>query len=214
MISIAIIDYGLGNVRSVANALQNQGGNPFLSRNFGEIMEADGVVLPGVGSFPQGISQLNKYGLIEAIRTYVNSGKPLLGICLGMQMLFSFGEEFEYTSGMNLIEGSVTTMASDILNGRLPHIGWNTLCCNSISGWDKTILHDIEDNKEMYFVHSYIASPSDEKHILATTIYKNIEFCSVVHNKNIYGCQFHPEKSGPIGLKVINNFIKISKGEI
>jgi glutamine amidotransferase len=214
MSSVAIIDYGLGNVRSVANAILSQGADPYLTKDHQEILNADGLILPGVGAFPHGMSQLNKYGLTKIIDLYVSTGKPLLGICLGMQMLLSKGEEFQLTNGLGLIEGVVTSMASNkYLTGRLPHVGWSKLSLPMVDHWDRTILDKIKNFEEMYFVHSYMAVPTEQKHILATTQYQGIEFCSVIKKDNIYGCQFHPEKSGPEGLKIISNFIKITEGE-
>jgi glutamine amidotransferase len=212
MISIAIIDYGLGNVRSVSNALLNQGNSPTLTNNPDEIMSADGVVLPGVGSFPHGISQLKKYGLIEVIKSYAYTGKPFLGICLGMQLLFTKGEEFGLHEGLDIINGEVVSLTSEgSLTGRLPHIGWNSIQNASRNSWEMTILDKLYNEDEMYFVHSYIAKPHDDMNILATTFYQGVNFCSVVKKGNIYGCQFHPEKSGKKGLHILNNFIKLSE---
>jgi glutamine amidotransferase len=208
---IAIINYDIGNVQSILNAFEKQGVNAILTREKNEILDADGVILPGVGAFSFGMGNLKKYNLINTINEYVKTNKPFMGICLGMQMLFEESEEFGKTLGLGLISGEVIKLP--IQNSKfekLPHVSWNELSQKNI-GWDQTILNEIEENSDMYFVHSFIAIPKDDRHILSTTEYSGYEFCSSVKKDNIYGCQFHPEKSGKIGLKIINNFIKITK---
>jgi imidazole glycerol-phosphate synthase subunit HisH len=208
---IAIIDYGIGNVRSILNAFESQGISASLTRDNNEIIDADGVILPGVGAFSHGMINLEKYNLIKTINEYVKTNKPFMGICLGMQMLFDESEEFGSTLGLGLISGKVVKLPIKNSNfEKLPHVSWNEISSKKIS-WDRTILDEIEENSDVYFVHSFGAIPKDEYNILSTTEYSSYEFCSSVKKDNIYGCQFHPEKSGEIGLKIIDNFLNICK---
>jgi glutamine amidotransferase len=208
---IAVVDYDIGNVKSILSAFENQGADVFLTRNKQEILKADGLILPGVGAFSHGMISLESFGLVEVLKKYVLSGKPIMGICLGMQMLFDGSNEFGETKGLGLISGKVVKLpVNDILNEKLPHISWNELNSNDLC-WNGTILDDIEKDSDMYFVHSFVVQPEDINNVLSTTLYSNYNFCSSVKKGNIYGCQFHPEKSGEMGLKIINNFIRICK---
>jgi len=211
---IVIIDYGIGNVRSILNAFKKNGVDIILSNKEEDIMSADGVILPGVGAFAHGMENLNKYNLANIIKKYTDTNKPFMGICLGMQMLLDESEEFGITKGLGLISGKVIklpTQNSDY--AKLPHVSWNEIKEKKVK-WENTILNDIDQQSDMYFVHSFIDSLDDENEILSTSEYFDYEFCSSVKKGNIYGCQFHPEKSGETGLKVIENFIKIVKGEL
>jgi imidazole glycerol-phosphate synthase subunit HisH len=206
---IAVIDYGIGNVRSMLSAFENQGAHVILTRNKEEILESDGVILPGVGAFSHGMESLNKYSLVEVIKDYIETNKPFMGICLGMQMLFDESEEFGKTVGLGLISGSVIRLpTADTKNEKLPHVSWNELNFKS-SKWSGTILDGIKEGSDMYFVHSFVAKPDNVDNILSITEYSGYKFCSSVKKGNVYGCQFHPEKSGKIGLKIINNFIRM-----
>jgi glutamine amidotransferase len=203
---IAVIDYGIGNVRSILNAFENQGADVFLTNNEDAILISDGLVLPGVGAFSHGMSNLEHYGLVDVIKKYAASGKPFMGICLGMQLLFEESEEFGLVSGLSLIPGKVVKLPTK--DDKLPHVNWNALNIKNIQ-WADTLLEGIEEGSDMYFVHSFVAQPKDSDNTLSVTEYSGHNFCSSVKKGNIYGCQFHPEKSGKIGLKIIKNFIRM-----
>ena len=208
---IVLVDYGIGNVKSILNAFENQGVKTFLSRDRNVILEADGLILPGVGAFSHGMNNLNKYDLVAIIKEYVKTRKPLLGICLGMQMLLEESEEFGNTKGIGLIKGKVIKLPIEKSKKiKLPHISWNAIQTKNIE-WENTILNGVESNSDMYFVHTFVAKPENEDEILSKTNYYNVEFCSSLKKDNIYGCQFHPEKSATQGLSIIKNFINLCK---
>lgn len=206
---IVIIDYGIGNVKSIINSLERHGERAILSRDKKIILNADGLILPGVGAFSQGMKNLVKYKLVDIIKEYVKTKKPLLGICLGMQLLLEESEEFGKHEGLGLIKGKVIKLPVKESNHiKLPHISWNEIIPKNIS-WNKSILENVEVGSDMYFVHRYTTNLENENEILSTTKYHDVEFTSSLKKDNIYGCQFHPEKSGEMGLSIIKNFIKI-----
>lgn len=209
-LKIVVIDYGIGNVKSIVNALERVGVSPVLSNEKEVILNADGVILPGVGAFSQGMKNLNKYNLVATIHEYAKTNKPLLGICLGMQLLFEGSAEFGDTTGLGLVKGKVVKLAVNGKLTKLPHISWNEITPKEIS-WNNTILNEIKNKTDMYFVHTYVAEPLDSKVILSTTEYEDVAFCSSIKHNNIYGCQYHPEKSSVNGLRIIENFINICK---
>lgn len=207
MTAIAIVDYGIGNIKSLHNALQQFTDDVFMADNVDKLIKADGVVLPGVGAFGHAMSKLKSYRMDRALVDYADTQKPLLGICLGMQLLFSSSHEFGHTNGLNLIAGEVkklNTHSSEKV--KLPHIAWNELEYDDANNHNP-LLSGIEGNNSMYFVHSYHAVPENKGAVSTTTNYADINFCSTVRHNNIYGCQYHPEKSGINGLKIINNFV-------
>lgn len=211
---IVIVDYDVGNVRSMINAFKKIGIEPILSNKEDDIISADGVILPGVGAFAHGMENLNKYNLVNIIKKYTDSNKPFIGICLGMQMLLDESEEFSKTKGLGLISGKVIKLPTQNSNyEKLPHVSWNEIK-EKKTKWNHTILNNVEQQSDVYFVHSFIASLDNENEILSTTEYSDYEFCSSIKKDNIYGCQFHPEKSGEIGLKIIKNFVNICKENI
>jgi len=191
-----IIDYGLCNLRSVFNALKHLGIDSTVSHHPEDLKSADMAILPGVGAFEDGMIGLRRHGLVEAIGDYVQMGKPLLGICLGMQLLMDKSYEFGEHEGLKLISGEVVRFDQkdhdhDI---KIPHIGWNGLL-QAGQEWDRTILKGLNERDEMYFVHSYYVSPRDRSRVLAETEYGQRRFCSIISKGLVYGCQFHPEKS-------------------
>lgn len=204
---ILIIDYGLGNLNSVARGVSAAGGKVLISQSPKDLENLEKVILPGVGSFPAGMEGLRKRDLIIPLIKYAKSGKKLLGLCLGMQLLYKKGEEFGDHSGLGLIDGTVKLIKPVQKNIKIPHISWNALLKpKEINNWKGTILEDIIPGENVYFVHSFASNIS--KNTLAQTEYGGKLFCSVVYKGNIGGTQFHPEKSGEVGQKILKNFIE------
>ena len=195
---IAIIDYGAGNIFSVKNALDYLGLESRLVSDIDSVKSADAVILPGVGAFPAAMKKLEATGLVDTIKAEAEK-KPFLGICLGMQLIFEKGYEFEETDGLGLIGGSVIKMEEPDLI--IPHMGWNKL--EKLN--DCPLLENVGDNEYVYFVHSYKAQ-CDDKNIAAYSEYGGRVPALVYNGKYVYGAQFHPEKSGETGLKVLKNF--------
>jgi glutamine amidotransferase len=197
---IGIIDYGIGNIASVSNALHYLGHKADLVSDPEKIFEYERLVLPGVGSFRAGMQAMQSTGHAEAIKDYVESGKPLLGICLGMQLLFERGEEHGFSDGLGLIPGEVVKL-SPAAPLKLPHVGWNSL----IDVKPHPLMSGVKPNIDVYFVHSYHCVPQESQHIIASCDFGGL-FVSAVANKNVSGMQFHPEKSQPIGMRILDNF--------
>lgn len=207
---IAIIDYGVGNLYSLVKVFKHLGANASITENSDEILSSDAVVLPGVGAFKSGMEGLKIRGLIKTVRDYAKTGKPMLGICLGAQLMLGKGYEFGESAGLNIIKGKVVKFPK--LREKVPHIGWNEIFktrSEKPESWEETILDSVKENSDVYFVHSYILKPDRKEDILSLAKYGNYEFCSAIRKDNIYGCQFHPEKSGKVGLKIIENFINL-----
>jgi glutamine amidotransferase len=207
-VKIIVVDYGIGNVQSIFNALsQFKDVDIFLSNNQSEILNADGLILPGVGAFKKAMEELDKRNLPNILNEYILQNKPFFGICLGMQLLFESSEEFGYTEGLGFVKGSVDRFP-DNMNGKLPHVSWNSIERREVD-WENTIFKGIKDKDDFYFVHSYICKPKDQNIVVARTEYGGVDFCSSIQQSNIYACQFHPEKSANSGLNVMKNFIDI-----
>jgi glutamine amidotransferase len=205
---IAVVDYGLGNLRSVSKALGLAGGSGAsvkVSSDPKEIRSAAGVVLPGVGAFYRGMENLEKADLIYTLRKVIEDKKPFLGICLGLQLLFSSSEEHGTTEGLGIIKGTVKKFQGDV---KIPHMGWNQVKSQVTSHKPQDLFKGIPDNSYFYFVHSYFVEPENKSLIYGTTEYAGM-FTSAIKKDNIYAVQFHPEKSGKVGLQVLKNFVEI-----
>lgn len=207
---VTIVDYGVGNLFSVCRGLVRCGAQPVLADSPRAILDAERLILPGVGSFANGMKGLRDRGQDSAIKEFVASGRPFLGICLGMQMMLEESEEFGTHKGLGLIPGRVVAVPDTGVDGRphkIPHIGWNTIYSPSqMNGWDKTIFKSVDPLAWVYFVHSFAVVPSQKAHVLAETGYNGRVITAAVRSGNMYGCQFHPEKSGPVGLGILNEF--------
>lgn len=198
---IAIIDYDAGNLRSVEKALLSLGETPVITRDRKTILEADKVILPGVGSFGDAMGRLTQYGLVDVIRDTVDRGTPFLGICLGLQLLFARSEESEGAEGLGILPGRILKIP-DCPGLKIPHMGWNSLEIKP----GARLFQGIEEGSYVYFVHSYYLKAEDESIVAASTEYSTHIHASVERG-NVYGCQFHPEKSGRVGLAILKNFI-------
>ena len=208
---IAVIDYGVGNLFSLLSSLKYVGLDTKLTNNIEEIKNANGIILPGVGAFRDAIGNLEKYGLKETLINEAKNGKPFLGICLGMQMLFEKSYEFGEYEGLGLIDGTVEDIKKYIPENsdlKIPHMGWNSLIINERFKDDK-ILKDVDNNEYVYYVHSYFAK-TDMKNIVTYSEY-GTKIPGIVKNENVYGMQFHPEKSGDTGLKLLKNWGELIK---
>jgi glutamine amidotransferase len=197
---IAIIDYGMGNLRSVSKAFEAVGHQAVVTRDARVIGNAGHVVLPGVGAFGDCMANIEQYGLVEPIHAAIRSGKPFLGICLGLQVLFSESEEFGPHKGLDIIPGKVRRFAAGS-ELKVPHIGWNQVHLQRAC----PIFDGIADGAEWYFVHSYFVAPGDTQ-VAATTTTYGVPFVSSIWKDNLVACQFHPEKSQAVGLRLIKNF--------
>jgi imidazole glycerol-phosphate synthase subunit HisH len=206
MRDIAIIDYGMGNLRSVQKALERVGAAAEVTRDRERIEAAAGVVLPGVGAFGACMENLRAYGLIEPIKRVISGGTPFLGICLGLQLLFEESEEFGPVEGLGILPGRVVRFAAD-LPLKVPHMGWNQIRKTQVVPH----LAGIDDDAFVYFVHSYYVVPSDSS-LTATRTEYGITFTSAVARDNVFACQYHPEKSQRVGLAILRNFTQLVEG--
>ena len=210
MHEVTVIDYGVGNLLSVQRGFEKCGAKVRLDSDPRSILTAKRVVLPGVGAFANGMAALKNYGLIQVIQEIAKRNTPLLGICLGMELLFQESSEFGTTKGLGLIPGYVTSIprvTKEVAQLKIPHIGWNSIYPpRKDKGWHKSVLSKNEVGDSMYFVHSFMAVPTEEENRLADCNYGGHIISSVVIKNNITGCQFHPEKSGEAGLKILKEF--------
>ncbi|WP_341894458.1 imidazole glycerol phosphate synthase subunit HisH [Ferrovibrio terrae] len=209
--TVAVIDYGVGNLLSVTRALSHVGCEPALCSDARGLERADRVILPGVGAFADGMAGLDRHGLTEAIRRFADTGRPLLGICLGMQMLLDTSTEFGSNEGLGLIPGSVIAIpntGADNVPHKIPHIGWNRLL-PAAANIENPLLKDLPESASVYFVHSFMADPATPAHRVADCDYDGRRISAVIGRDNIHGCQFHPEKSGPVGLQILRNFVNL-----
>ncbi len=205
MPTIAIIDYGMGNLRSVQKGIERVGYAAEVTRDSARIAAAAGVVLPGVGAFGACMENLRTYGLVDVVGDVIRRGTPFLGICLGMQLLFEESEEFGPVPGLGIFPGRVVRFAESEL--KVPHMGWNQIRKHN----DPPHLRGIENGAFVYFVHSYYVAPDDPS-LTATTTEYGIEFTSAIARDNVFATQYHPEKSQTIGLRILENFGKIVSG--
>lgn len=209
---ILIIDYKSGNLFSVNQALTNIGFNVLISSNADDIASADAIVLPGVGAFGDAMNNLHDLNLIRPIKQFVETGKPFLGICLGLQLLFTESEEFGYTKGLDLVKGKVKRFNMNNNAGenrKIPQISWNKINKINNNSWENTPLQDIKDGEFMYFVHSFFVEP-EEPVGLTETNYDGQTYVSSIQKNNIFACQFHPEKSAQEGLQIYKTWASIN----
>lgn len=219
-----IIDYGIGNLRSIEKAFEAVGANVVRSDRADDIRRAEKVVLPGVGAFGACIGEIRRRGLEEPILEAIDTGKPFLGVCVGMQLLFDVGEELGEHEGLGILRGHVLRLdaigsrravsAGGALSSpedaqwnerlKIPHMGWNTI----EAAYDNPLLHGLPEEAYFYFVHSFAAVPDDQRDVLASTRY-GVEFPAIVHRNNVFGVQFHPEKSQRNGLQILQNFAEL-----
>jgi len=204
---IGVIDYGAGNLRSVMKALKYIGADCDIVTDANDLKNCVAMILPGVGAFASAVQKLKEKNFFDEIKHQANDGKPLFGICLGMQLLLEKSYEFGETEGLGLISGTVERL--DDKNGtlKIPHMGWNSLAVKE----NATLFQNLPVNPYVYFVHSYYLKAANREDVAATTEYSTLLDVSVEHD-NLFGCQFHPEKSGTVGLQILRNFAAIGRG--
>jgi len=211
---IAIIDYGMGNVRSVLRGVEKVGYAAKVMGRAEDILEADKVIFPGVGAFGDGMKELRSRNLEDIIKEYVNTGRPLLAICVAMQLLFDESEEHGRHKGLGLFHGKIIRIPADKSGGlsrKIPHVGWNIVRPSPHSEWEGTIFDTFQETDSCYFVHSFMAEVEDKKDLLAECDYEGISITAAVRRDNITGLQFHPEKSGVAGLNLLKQFLDCEK---
>ena len=200
---IAIVDYDAGNTKSVEKALQFLGQEPVVTRDKETLLQAEKVIVPGVGAFGDAMGKMHQYGLVEVLREIAAKGTPLLGICLGLQLFFESSEETPGVEGLGLLPGKIVRIP-DKEGFKIPHMGWNSIQINPAS----RLLKGIEEGAYVYFVHSYYLQAENEADVAATTDYV-VNIHAAAEHENIFATQFHPEKSGEIGLRILKNFIEL-----
>lgn len=205
---VTVVDYGVGNLFSIARSIEKAGGEARLSADPGEVARAERLLLPGVGAFGACAAQLAAAGMAEPVKAFAATGRPFLGICVGMQLLFDRSFEFGEHAGLGLIPGSVEAIPSD--GRKVPHIGWNALLPGPArSGWAGTIFEALTPGEaSAYFVHSFAGHAADPADVLSVVDYQGVQVCAAVQRGNVTGVQFHPEKSGPVGLSLLEAYLK------
>lgn len=206
---VAVVDYGIGNLFSVRRAFEHCGANVAVTNDPKVMLEAPRLILPGVGAFADGMNGLKQRGLDQTVLEFARSGRPLMGICLGMQMLATLSEEFGEHAGLNLIPGRVACIPRADASGnpyKVPHVGWDDL--QPSGSWTGTILEDVSPGEAVYLVHSFAHHPENPAHRLAFCRYNGAEVSAAIRKDNVFGAQFHPEKSGPVGMKIISAFLR------
>lgn len=210
---ITIVDYGRGNLLSLSRAFEHCGADVEIAENSAMILDADRLVLPGVGAFGDAADELASRNLEDALKQYANLQRPFLGVCVGMQLMFDQSEEFGVHQGLGLISGDVAAIpktANDGARLKVPHIGWSATTPTAANeGWRGSILEGLNDPSYFYFVHSFFASPKDASNCVGSCRHGGHEIAAVVHRDTLWGCQFHPEKSGEAGLTVLKNFLAL-----
>ncbi|MFK8047909.1 MAG: imidazole glycerol phosphate synthase subunit HisH [Halioglobus sp.] len=206
MPDIAIIDYSIGNIFSVFQACKIAGMTPHLVNQADKLQNFDAVILPGVGSFPKGMENLKQAGLDESVKEFISSGKPFMGICLGMQLLLNKSEEFGMSNGLGLIDGEVKHLRTSINDKNLPvpKITWGNV--NPEKDWTETPLQNVRHGADFYFVHSYYCDVFEHSAVLGTSKYGDLSYASAIFKDNIFALQFHPEKSGTDGIRVYKDW--------
>lgn len=205
---VTVADFGSGNLLSVWRALTHLGAQVTMADGAAGIADAERLIVPGVGAFADSMAGLEARGLAAPIKAFAATGRPTLGICVGMQMLFDASEEFGRRAGLGLIAGEVRRIPAEGRDGRrhkVPHVGWNAL--TATADWTGTLLAGLPDGAFVYYVHSFTAHPAAESNRLADTDYDGCRIAGLVRRGNLYGCQFHPEKSGEVGLSILKNFL-------
>jgi glutamine amidotransferase len=210
-VPVTVLDYGIGNQLNVLRALEHCGASvKVVDKACAAAQDAPRLVLPGVGAFGDAMVELRARGLDELVRRFAQTGRPFLGICVGMQVMLDAGEEMGEHEGLHLVAGRVRAVPGTGADGtphRIPHIGWRPL--EPAADWDNTILADVQPRERVYFVHSFAAEPTDNAVRLAEVDYDGVRICASVHRENLYGCQFHPERSAEAGLDVLRRFLKL-----
>jgi len=209
---VTVVDYGIGNLKSVCRALEHTGGSVALTSDTNVIAASSRLVLPGVGAFAMCMDELRQRSLVDAIMAFFQTERPFLGICVGMQMMLEASEEFGTHAGLGLIPGTVREIPKPKPNTskyKVPHIGWTSLSRPNDVQWSDTILADCDDGEPFYFVHSFSADPVDDDARLADCDYFGNRLSGVIRDGNRFGCQFHPEKSGEAGLAILRRFLEI-----
>ena len=210
MPAVTVIDYGIGNLLSVTRAIEHCGATVVLTDDARKIADADYLVLPGVGAFTDGMAGLTERGLVEPIKVFATKERPFMGICLGMQLMLDESEEFGAHEGLGLVPGKVVAIppvGNDGLPHKIPHIGWNEIYVPEGIIWEGSILANTRESSSFYFVHSFTAKPALHEHRLADCYYDGQVIAAAIRKDNLYGCQFHPEKSGLAGLSILKTFL-------